>query len=215
MSTTEITYDLLRGIVTTFEVALSAWILSAVVGLLLATLYDAGARPVRWLTIAVVSVLRATPQLILLFLVFFGLPSLGVSVGGLTAAIVVLGITDASFTSEYYRASLSTVPATQREAGASLGFSHLGTLGLIVLPQAMLYMIAPLLNSFLSLLKIATLASAIGVTEILYRGQNDIEFTGRVTDVIVIVIVIYAVICMPLIHVISYVETRIRERLYT
>ena len=70
----------------------------------------------------------------------------------------------------------------------------------IVLPQAMLYMIAPLLNSFLSLIKTATLASAIGLPEILYHSQNEIQTTGEVTRVIVVVIVIYAVVCMPLIR---------------
>lgn len=215
MSTADILHDLLHGIVTTFEIALGAWTVSAILGLALAIARDTGARPIRWATVAVTAVLRATPQLILLFLVFFGLPSVGITVGGLTAAIVVLGCTDASFNAEYYRASLLTVPVAQREAGTSLGFSRLATLALIVLPQAMLYMVAPLLNSFLSLLKIATLASAIGVTEILYRGQNDIQFTGRVTPVILLVIAIYVAICMPLIHVISHVEQRTRARLYT
>lgn len=215
MSTSEIIRDLLHGVVTTFEITAGAWAVSAVLGLVFAIARDTGARPIRWLVIGATAVLRATPQLILLFLVFFGLPSLGITIGGLVTAIIVLGFTDASFNAEYYRASLLTVPASQREAGSSLGFSPLATLGLVVLPQAMLYMVAPLLNSFLSLLKIATLASAIGVTEILYRGQNDIQFTGRVTEVIVLVIAIYVVICMPLIHVISHFERYTKERLYS
>jgi ABC-type amino acid transport system permease subunit len=97
----------------------------------------------------------------------------------------------------------------------SLGFSRLGTLTFVVLPQAMMYMIAPLLNSFLSLLKTATLASAIGVGEILYRAQNDMQVTGRITAVVLIVLIIYAVACMPLIRLIDVFERRTRARLYT
>jgi polar amino acid transport system permease protein len=215
MSTGELISDLLHGGVTTLKIAFGAWAVSAVAGLLLAMVRDAGALPVRVAATSVTAVLRSTPQLILLYLVFFGLPSAGIEVSGLLTAIVVLGVADASFNAEYYRASLLTVPRTQRDAGMSLGFSRLGTLTFVVLPQAMLYMVAPLLNSFLSLLKTATLASAIGVPEILYRGQNDIQLTGHVVAVIVVVIVVYAVACMPLIRLIALFEQRTRERLYT
>jgi len=215
MTTGEITSDLLHGGVTTLEIAAGAWAVSATVGLAFAMARDVGMLPVRLAAASVTALLRSTPQLILLYLVFFGLPSLGIDVGGLTAAIVVLGVADASFNAEYYRASLITVPRTQRDAGMSLGFSRLGTLTFVVLPQAMLYMVAPLLNSFLSLLKTATLASAIGVPEILYRGQNDMQLTGHVVAVIAVVIVLYGVACMPLIRVISVIERRARERLYT
>jgi ABC-type amino acid transport system permease subunit len=170
--------------------------------------------PLRLLVAVLIAVLRSIPQLILLYLVFFGLPSLGVDVNALLAAIVVLGVADASFNAEYYRASLITVPASQREAGMSLGFSRLGTLTHVVLPQAMLYMIAPLLNSYLSLLKTATLASAIGVAEILYRSQSNIQLTGQVLSVTLVVIVIYTVACLPLIRLIGFFEQRAKQRLY-
>jgi polar amino acid transport system permease protein len=215
MTTHELISDLLQGAIPTLKIATGAWVVSAVVGLLLALIRDAGVLPVRLLIAGLIAVLRSVPQLILLYLVFFGLPSLGLDVGALLSAIVVLGIADASFNAEYYRASLMTVPSAQRDAGMSLGFSRLGTLIRVVLPQAMLYMIAPLLNSYLSLLKTATLASAIGVAEILYRAQNDIQLTGRVVAVIAIVIVIYAVACMPLVRLIAAFEERAKERLYT
>ena len=215
MTTHELIADLLHGAIPTLKIATGAWVVSAVVGLLLALIRDAAVLPVRLLVSGLIAVLRSVPQLILLYLVFFGLPSLGFDVGALLTAIVVLGIADSSFNAEYYRASLMTVPSTQRDAGMSLGFSRLGTLTHVVLPQSMLYMIAPLLNSYLSLLKTATLASAIGVAEILYRAQNDIQLTGRVVAVIAIVIVIYAVACMPLVRLIAVFEERAKERLYT
>src|SRR4029077_17283500 len=135
-------------------------------------------------------------------------------VGALVTAVLVLGLADAAFNAEYYRGSLLTVPHSQREAGMSLGFSRIGTLRHVVVPQAMLYMIAPLLNSFLSLLKTATLASAIGLPEILSRSQNEIQTTAECTRVITVAIVICAAVCMPLIRLTAHVERRTKERLY-
>jgi His/Glu/Gln/Arg/opine family amino acid ABC transporter permease subunit len=215
MSTPSMTSDLLNGLIETFKIAFGAWAVSAVVGLLLAIVRDAAIWPVRMTVAVATAVMRSVPQLILLYLIFFGLPSVGIDVGALLTAVLVLGLADAAFNAEYYRGSLLTVPHSQREAGTSLGFSRIGTLRHVVVPQAMLYMIAPLLNSFLSLLKTATLASAIGLPEILYRAQNDIQTTGEVTRVILVVIVIYAVLCMPLIRLIAHVEQRTKERLYT
>jgi His/Glu/Gln/Arg/opine family amino acid ABC transporter permease subunit len=215
MSTSSMTSDLLDGLIETFKIAFGAWAISAVVGLLLAIVRDAAIWPVRMTVAVATAVMRSVPQLILLYLIFFGLPSVGIDVGALLTAVLVLGLADAAFNAEYYRGSLLTVPHSQREAGMSLGFSRVGTLRHVVVPQAMLYMIAPLLNSFLSLLKTATLASAIGLPEILYRAQNDIQTTGEVTRVILVVIVIYAVLCMPLIRLIAHVEQRTKERLYT
>jgi His/Glu/Gln/Arg/opine family amino acid ABC transporter permease subunit len=213
-SYSSLTTELLRASIETLKIAFGAWIVSAVAGLLLALARDAGIWPLKWLIALLTAVLRSIPQLILLYLVFFGLPAVGIQVGALLTAILVLGLADAAFNAEYYRGSLLTVPHSQREAGTSLGFSRLGTMAHVVLPQAMLYMIAPLMNSFLSLLKTATLASAIGLPEILYHTQNDIQATGEVTRVIVVVIVIYAAACMPLIRMIAVVERRTKERLY-
>ena len=207
--------EFLRAGIETLKIAIGAWAVSAVAGLALAVARDAAIWPLKVVIALLTAVLRSIPQLILLYLVFFGLPSVGIQVDALLTAILVLGLADAAFNAEYFRGSLLTVPYTQREAGTSLGFSRLGTMRHIVLPQAMLYMIAPLLNSFLSLIKTATLASAIGLPEILYHSQNEIQTTGEVTRVIVVVIVIYAVVCMPLIRLTAYVERRTKERLYT
>jgi polar amino acid transport system permease protein len=214
MTNRELIVDLLRGGISTLEIAAGAWVISAILGLVLALVRDASARPVRVLIATLIAVLRSVPQLVLLYLVFFGLPSLGIDVSARLTAILVLGIADSSFNAEYYRASLMTVPQSQRDAGTSLGFSSLGTLAHVVLPQSMLYMIAPLLNSFLSLLKTATLASAIGIAEILYRAQNDIQLTGRVIGVIAIVIAIYVAACFPLVRLIATFEQRAKRRLY-
>ncbi len=215
MSSQTIVADLLQGGWATLVIATGAWIVSALSGLLLALAGDLGPRPARWTIATTLVIMRSVPQLVLLYLVFFGLPSFGVNIAALPTAIAVLGIADGSFNAEYYRASLMTVPVTQREAGLSLGFSSMQTFRLVVLPQAMEYMAAPLLNSYVSLLKTATLASAIGVPEILYRGQNDMQTSGQVLLVVILIVVIYTVVTMPLSRLVVGIERRTKERAYT
>lgn len=157
-----------------------------------------------------VTVLRSVPQLVVLYLIFFGLSGFGLNVGSIPAAIVGLGVTDAAFTAEYYRAGFLTVTERQREAGLSLGLSRFQILRLIVLPQTIPFMIPPLLNSFVGLLKTATLAAAVGAPEILYRAQSIITRTGDIAAVAFTVVVVYVVVTLPLTNLVGTLEARAR-----
>jgi polar amino acid transport system permease protein len=204
--------DLLEGGEYTLLIAAGAWLFAAVFGLLLAILRDLGSRPISLPVVGVVTILRSLPELIILYLVFFGLGSTGLQLSAVVAAIIALGITDGAFISEYYRASFLNIPATQREAGASLGLSRLKVMRLVVLPQTIPFVMPPLLNSFVALLKSATLASAIGAMEILARAQNEMNLTGQIANVLGIVIVIYIVITFPLTRVVARLERRVHQR---
>jgi His/Glu/Gln/Arg/opine family amino acid ABC transporter permease subunit len=208
---TEILLDLAEGGLVTLEIASGAWLLSAAIGLVLAIVRDLGADWVQELLAAVVLVLRSVPQLVILYLVYFGLGAIGIEIDSLLAAILALGVTDAAFTAEYYRAGLMTVPPTQREAGLSLGLTRLGVLRRVVLPQAVPFVVPPLLNAFVGLLKTATLAAAVGAPEILYRGQNDMNRSGRIVFVAATIIALYVIVTMPLTRAVARLERRIRR----
>jgi His/Glu/Gln/Arg/opine family amino acid ABC transporter permease subunit len=124
----EVFLDLLKGGIVTLQIASGAWLLAAALGLLLAVLRDLGLEAARMALSWVVLALRSVPQLVILYLIYFGLGAVGIEVNSVLAAILALGITDAAFTAEYYRAGFITVPWTQREAGLSLGLSRLGVL---------------------------------------------------------------------------------------
>ena len=207
----DIATDVLRGAGATAEITIASWLLAALFGLALAVARDLGPRPVKAGVVSVIVVLRAVPQVVLLYLLFFGLPSIGINIDGLLTAILVFGVVEGCFNAEYYRASFITVSHTQRDAGLSVGLTRFGVLRLVVIPQALRYMVAPLLNSFVSLMKLATLASAVGVPEILYRGLNDVEITGNLLLVIFIVVAIYATVTMPLSRLVGYLEKRSRR----
>ncbi len=207
----DILADLARGGIVTLQIAAGAWLVSAALGLVMAVLRDLGLKAVRaalsWLVLA----LRSVPQLVILYLIYFGLGAAGVEIDSVLAAVVALGVTDAAFTAEYYRAGFMTVPWTQREAGLSLGLSRLGVLRRVVLPQALPFVVPPLLNSFVGLLKTATLAAAVGAPEILYRGQNDMNRSGQIVLIAAIIIALYVVVTMPLTRAVALLEHRVRR----
>jgi ABC-type amino acid transport system permease subunit len=126
------------------------------------------------------------------------------------AAIVTLGVTESAFTAEYYRAGFMTVPDSQREAGQSLGLSALGVFRLIVIPQTIPFVMPPLLNAFVGLLKTATLAAAVGAPEVLYRGQNDMTRTGLIVPIVIAIIGLYMLVTIPLTRAVARLERRAR-----
>jgi His/Glu/Gln/Arg/opine family amino acid ABC transporter permease subunit len=161
---------------------------------------------------AVILALRSAPQLVVLYLIYFGLGAIGIQINSVLAAILALGITDAAFTAEYYRAGFMTVPWSQREAGTSLGLSRLSVFRRVVLPQAIPFVVPPLLNAFVGMLKTATLAAAVGAPEILYRGQNEMSRTGRIVFIVIIIIGLYVIATMPLTRLVGHLEHRVRSR---
>jgi His/Glu/Gln/Arg/opine family amino acid ABC transporter permease subunit len=208
--TADIFYDLLRGGVVTVKIAIGAWVVAAGIGLLLAVLRDLGGAASRAFVVSLITALRSLPQLVVLYLVYFGVGALGVNVDSLVAAIVTLGVTESAFTAEYYRAGFMTVPDSQREAGQSLGLSALGVFRLIVIPQTIPFVMPPLLNAFVGLLKTATLAAAVGAPEVLYRGQNDMTRTGLIVPIVIVIIGLYVLVTIPLTRAVARLERRAR-----
>lgn len=203
----------LHGGVVTLEVAFGSWVIGSVLGLLLAILRYLGGRLGSWTIGILAAVLRGVPQLVVLYFVFFGLPTIGLNFSPVVAAIIALGVTEASFTSEYYRAAISTVAGEQQEAGRSLGLSDLRIFSLIIMPQALAVAVPALLNSLLGLLKLATLASAVGAPEILYNSQLEMNRAGHLFGIAAVVIAVYLVVSLPGIRLVRRLERRVSRHL--
>lgn len=208
----EIVSELSTGATTTLVIAAGAWVVAAIVGLLIAIARNFRVPVLAQALDAGVTVLRSLPQLIVIYLLFFGLAGSGIRIGSINASILALGITDAAFTAEFYRGGLRTVPDRQREAGLSLGLSRLQVLRLVVLPQMVPFLIPPLLNVFVGLLKAATLASAVGAPDVLYRAHAIIQRSGIIVPVIFSVIVVYVAVTWPLTQLVAVLESRVRSR---
>lgn len=200
----------LPGAVTTLEISICAWVIAVSVGLVVGLGRDSSWRPLTLVLVGLITILRSLPQLISLYVVFYGLGQVHVNLDPFPAAVIGLGIAESAYAAEYYRASFLTVTQAQREAGLSLGLSKFAVIRLIVIPEAIPFLVPPLLNSFVGLMKAATVAAAIGAPEILYAGRNYMAITGRVGEVALVIIALYLVVTIPLTRFIGSVEGRIR-----
>lgn len=209
MSTGYILKYVLQGAPITLEIAAGAWVLGSVLGLLLALVRHPGGI-LGFSAASVITVLRCVPPLVLLYVVFFGLTADGVAIPAVPAAAAALGLVEASFTAEYFRAGFLTVQSGQYDAAHSLGLSRFSAFRLVIVPQAFIFAVPPLLNSFVALLKLATIASAVGAPEVLYRGQLVYEQSGQITTVVVVIILIYLLVTIPLTKAISMLEAKLQ-----
>jgi len=198
---------------TTLQVAIGAWILSILIGLLIAALRELEVRAVDRALGFLVTLVRATPELVLLYIVFFGIAYVGVRFDAIPAAVIALGIAEGAFLSEYFRGAILTVSGRQRAAASSLGMSRLQTFRFVVLPQAVPVSIPPVVNAFVGLLKMATLAAAVGAPELLYVAREQMALTGDILQIAFLVVIVYVVITIPLTLAASELEHRVRSRL--
>lgn len=157
---------LLRGTLTTVRISLAAMCLAVVAGLVvvLARLY--GVAPVRWLAIAFVEIMRGTPLLIQLFMIYYGLPEIGIKFDPFLAGVIGLGLNYAANEAENYRAGIQAIPGGQTEAAQALGMSRWQCLQHIILPQAFRLVIPPMTNDFIAMFKDSSIVSVITMVEL-------------------------------------------------
>ena len=144
---------LINGLTVTLPLTIISFALALVIALITALVQTAKIPVLRQLARFYVWVIRGTPVLVQLFVVFYGLPSLGVLIDPFPAAVACFAINEGAYCAETIRAALESVPAGQMEAGYCVGMTYLQTMRRIVLPQALRTAFPPLFNSLISLLK--------------------------------------------------------------
>jgi polar amino acid transport system substrate-binding protein len=157
---------LLKGAVVTIEISILAMALAIILGLALALARLYGAAPLRWLAVAYIEVMRGTPLLIQLYMIYYGLPNVGIRLNAFVAAVLGLGLNYAAYEAENYRAGIQAIPRGQMEAALSLGMGRWLALRAIVLPQAVRIIIPPVTNDFIALFKDSSLVSVITMVEL-------------------------------------------------
>jgi polar amino acid transport system substrate-binding protein len=157
---------LLRGAVTTVEISVLAMALAVVVGLILVLMRLYGMAPLRWFAKGYIEVFRGTPLLIQLFLIYYGLPELGIRLNAFVAAILGLGLNYAASEAENYRAGIQAIPLGQTEAAQALGMGRGQALQHIILPQAFRLVIPPMTNDFIAMFKDSSIVSVITMVEL-------------------------------------------------
>ncbi|TYR79038.1 amino acid ABC transporter permease [Priestia megaterium] len=156
-----------------------------------------------------VSIIRGTPLLVQLFIIFYGLPNLRITIDPFLSAIIGFSLSVGAYASEIIRAAILSIPKGQWEAGYSIGMTYIQALKRIILPQAARVSIPPLSNSFISLVKDTSLASLILVTEMFRKAQEiaatNYEFLLLYTEAAAL----YWIICT----ILSVIQGRIEARL--
>ena len=168
---------LLGGAARTLQVVVLALALGIVCGLLGGLARLSRRRTVRGIAAAYVSVVRGTPFVVQLFLIYYGIPQLGVPVPAMLAAVGTLGVYSGAYQTEIVRGAIQSVDGGQVEAALALGLSRAQALRLVVLPQALLRMLPPLGNEFVALTKNSALVSLVTVRELFLSAQMAISDT--------------------------------------
>src|ERR1700736_6456005 len=159
--------DILRAMVVTIEVAALVVVTGLALGLVLAVVRSFRVTLINALIVVYVDVFRALPPLVLVLLVYFGLPNVGINLPSFAVLWLVLSFVLAAFAEEIFWAGILSIPKGQWEAARSTGIGFISTLAYIVLPQAIRLTVAPLTNRALAITKNTALGMVIGVSEIL------------------------------------------------
>ncbi|HXD27548.1 MAG TPA: amino acid ABC transporter permease [Arthrobacter sp.] len=199
----------LGGLSGTIPLSVASFVLGLLIALVIA-LMRIGSNPVlAWIARAYISVIRGTPLLVQLFVIFYGLPSVGVTLNPWPSAIIAFSLNVGGYAAEVIRASILSVPRGQWEAGYTIGMSRGKTLRRLILPQAARVSVPPLSNTFISLVKDSSLASLILVTELFRKAQEITSFSQQFMLLYLEAALVYWVFCL----VLSSGQSKIEERL--
>ena len=198
---------ILKGVVVTVEVAAAVIVTGLAIGLALAILRSFRIRPLNFVIICVVDILRALPPLVLILIVYFGLPNIGLTLPSFAVLWVVLSAVLAAFSEEIFWAGILSVRKGQWEAARSTGLSYGQTLAYVVLPQAVRIAVPPLTNRTIAITKNTALGSVIGVGEILNQASTAQSFSGNATP-LTLGAAAYILLFVPVVFAGRWIEHR-------
>ncbi len=168
---------LLPGLTMTIPLTVISFSIAMVIATVVALIQFANVKVLKPLARFYIWVIRGTPLLVQLFVVFYGLPRVGILIDPFPAAVIVFSINEGAYSAEIIRAALEAVPSGQLEAGYCVGMSYLQTIRRIILPQALRTAFPPLSNSLIAMVKDTSLAANITVTEMFMVTQRIVART--------------------------------------
>jgi His/Glu/Gln/Arg/opine family amino acid ABC transporter permease subunit len=189
---------LVTGAIVTIKLSIVAMALGLGLGLIAALCRLSRVRTVKNIAAVYVQVIRGTPLLVQLFVVYYGLPQFGVRLEPFTAAALGLGVNYGAYLAEVYRAGILSIDRGQWEAAHSLGMSWRVLMFVIILPQAVRVILPSVGNYFISMLKDTSLAGVIAVTELLRQAQIQVAETFRAFEIYGTAAIFYLIMSYPL-----------------
>jgi polar amino acid transport system permease protein len=202
---------IMKGVVVTIEIAGAVVVTGTLLGLILAIVRTFRMLPVNALIVIFVDAFRALPPLVLVLLVYFGLPNIGINFPSFAVLWLVLSLVLTAFAEEIFWAGILSIPKGQWEAARSTGLGFLATLAYIVLPQAIRLTVPPLTNRTIAITKNTALGTVIGVGEILNQATTAQSFSGNATPLMMGAIA-YVILFIPVVVLGRLLETRFAWR---
>lgn len=197
------------GLTGTIPLSLASFAIGMVIALVLALMRISGNKLLSGIARVYISVIRGTPLLVQLFVIFFGLPSVGITWNPWLSAVVAFSMNVGGYAAEIIRAAILSVPRGQWEAGYTVGMSRTRTLIRVIVPQAARVSVPPLSNTFISLVKDTSLASLILFNEMFRKAQEIAAFSQEFMLLYMQAALVYWVFCL----VLSTGQSKLEERL--
>lgn len=200
---------LLQASLVTIEVSLLAMVFAVALGFTLALMRVYGPLPARWIATVYIELVRGTPLLIQLLVIFYGLPNIGIKLEPFTAGVLGLALNYAAYEAENYRAGLLAIPKGQMEAARALGMTHRQGLLHVVMPQSFRLVIPPVTNDFISLLKDSSLVSMVTLIDLTGAYKQIATQTFDYFGAGLLVAAFYLLIGLPFVRLARFTEQRL------
>ncbi|ADK68451.1 polar amino acid ABC transporter, inner membrane subunit [Olsenella uli DSM 7084] len=200
--------SLFGGWLVCLGIVIVAYPFAILLGLLFAIMKISGVRLARGVAAVYINVLRGTPLFLQIYIMFFGLPMMGINIDNNVLGVMVMAINSSAYLAEIFRAGIQSIPQGQYEAAASLGMNRAQTMLSIILPQTVRRVIPTVTSDFITSYKDTSLLSSVGVMELMMFSKNLTTVSGNITPYMAAAIY-YLIVTLPLIRIVSLVERRL------
>jgi len=201
--------ELFKGLVVSLELSVGALLLGLVIGLPMALMRTYGKGIVKAFAVGYIELIRGTPMIVQLFLIYYGLPDLGILLDRVPAAIIALGINSSAYQAEYFRGAILSIDEGQGLAAQALGMTKRQAILNIILPQALRLVIPPWSNEVIYMVKYTSVAFLIAVPELMARGKMIISQTFKPLETLFWVGVIYIIVLSIIAKVVDIIEKKL------
>lgn len=200
---------LLRGLWNTVLLGMMSIVIGVPLGMLISLVRLYAPKPFRLLAVGYIDILRATPVLVVLILIYYALPFLGIRLTSWASAVMAFSIVMAAYSAEVFRSGIESVAKGQFEAAAALGLPFVVTLYKVVMPQAIRIVIPPMTSNCVSMFKDTSLASTVALPELLKEAQDAQALYANPSPLIGAALV-YIILLWPMVRLVSMLEKRFK-----
>lgn len=199
----------LSGVGWTLLLSLVTVVFGFVLGVVLVLMRLSKIKPFKWFAVAYIEFLRGTPLMVQLFIIYFGLPSVGIEFPKFLAGAIALSLNSAAYLAEIFRGGIQAIDKGQLEAARSLGMSHGMAMRYIILPQAFKQVLPSIGNEFIVIIKESSIVSLVGITDIMYQEEVVRGSTYAAMQPLIIAAALYFILTFTLSKILGIAERRL------